>query len=184
MKTLIFNGTTRKNGDTQALVDAFTAALHGEVRSLTYFDNISPCLDCRRCWKQPGCCLQDKMQEIYPYLAECDVVAVASPVWFSSLSGPLLNMASRLQTYFSGRFFRGETDGLRPKSGVLLLAGAEPGTEKKPIETAHTILKHISVRPPVHIICSMRTNQVPVSNDDDALDAVKATAKILGQQYD
>lgn len=63
MKTLILNGSTKKNGDTHALVDAFTGALEGEVRSITYFDHITPYLDCCRCWKRPGCSIDDKMQE-------------------------------------------------------------------------------------------------------------------------
>lgn len=181
MKTLILNGSTRKNGDVQALVEAFAKGLKGEVRTLTFWDSLSPCLDCRRCWKQPGCCVQDRMQAIYPYLEECDVVALASPIWFSSLSGPLLDMTSRFQTYFAGRFFRGETKILKPKSGVVLLAGAEPGTERKPIETARTILKHINVRPPVQVICSMNTNQLPAEKDTVALSKARSVAEAFNQ---
>lgn len=183
MKTLILNGSPRKNGDVQALVEAFSQELKGEVRTLTFWDNISPCLDCRRCWERPGCGIQDRMQELYPYLAECDVVALASPIWFSSLSGPLLDMASRFQTYFAGRFFRGETNILRPKSGVVLLAGAEPGTDQKPIETARTILKHVNAHPPLRVICSMNTNQLPTKKDTAALSHAKSAAAALNQLY-
>jgi multimeric flavodoxin WrbA len=183
LKTLILNGSTRKNGDVQALVEAFIEGLCGEAQILTAGDNISPCLDCRRCWEHPGCCIQDAMQKVYPYLVDCDIVALASPIWFSSLSGPLLNMASRFQTYFAGHFFRGEKDILKPKSGVLLLAGAEPGTEKKPVETAHSILKHINACSPLRVISSMCTNQIPARNDNVALTAARDAAKALNQQY-
>lgn len=88
--------------------------------------------------------MDDKMQEIYPFLAQCDHVVLASPICFSSLSGPLLNVARRVQTYFAGRFFRGEPELLKQKNGVLLLAGAEPGTERKLLETARIIMKHIN----------------------------------------
>lgn len=183
MKTLILNGSPRKNGDVQALAEAFAKGLKGEVQTLTFWDKVSPCLDCRRCWERPGCCIQDRMQEIYPYLAECDVVALASPVWFSSLSGPLLDMASRFQPYFAGRFFRGETDILRPKSGVVLLAGAEPGTEQKPLETAYTILKHLNAHSPLQAICSMNTNQLPAENDTAALSHAESAAAALNKLY-
>lgn len=184
MKTLILNGSTRKNGDTQALIEAFTGALTGEVLTLSYFDHLSPCLDCRRCWERPGCAVNDKMQQAYPFLAECDHVALASPIWFSSLSGPLLNMASRMQTYFAGRFFRGEPEVRKPKNGVLLLTGAEPGTECGPIQTAVTIMKHMNVRRPlVATICSMHTNEVPAKEDREALRATRDAAKTLNQLY-
>lgn len=166
------------------MVDAFTGALTGEILTLSYFDNLSPCLDCRRCWERLGCAVNDKMQQVYPFLAECDHVALASPIWFSSLSGPLLNMASRMQTYFAGRFFRGEPEVRKPKNGVLLLTGAEPGTERKPLETAHIIMKHMNVRwPYVAAICSMHTNEVPVKEDEEALRAARDAAKTLNQLY-
>ena len=63
MRTLILNGSPRKNGDTAALVEAFCQELEGEVRMLTPDDGILPCSDCRRCKVLPGCSIQDKMQE-------------------------------------------------------------------------------------------------------------------------
>ena len=122
MKTLIINGSPRKNGDTAALIDELTQHLSGEVRIISCYDNISPCLDCRFCWKNEGCAVKDDMQEIYEYLTDCDNVVLASPVWFSSLSGPALNLASRFQTYFSARRFRNVQIERTPKKGLILLA--------------------------------------------------------------
>ena len=65
MKTLIINGSPRKNGDTVALIEALTQRLSGEIRVISCHDDISPCIDCRFCWKQEGCAVQDDMQEIY-----------------------------------------------------------------------------------------------------------------------
>ena len=79
--------------------------LQGEVKIVYAYDcHFSGCLDCRYCWKNEGCALDDGMQEIYDYIQECDNILIASPVYFSQLSGKLLDVASRLQTYFCGRF--------------------------------------------------------------------------------
>jgi len=42
------------------------------------------------------------------YIQECDNILIASPLYFSELTGKLLDVGSRLQTYFCARFFRNE----------------------------------------------------------------------------
>ena len=181
MKTLILNGSTRKNGDTAALLNEFTKHLHGDVMMLSHEDNISPCRDCRYCWKNSGCSIQDKMQEVYAFLEECDHVVIASPVWFSSLTGPLLNIASRMQTLFAARFFRGETTEA-DKNGVIFLVGAEPGTQEMPEKAALTILKQMHVRRPcVATVYCMNTDKVPACRDKTALQQAREAAYLLNK---
>ncbi|MBQ8578468.1 MAG: flavodoxin family protein [Clostridia bacterium] len=185
MKTLIINGSPRKNGDTQALIDAFCQGVAGEVRILSEKDNISPCTDCRRCWKTPGCSMGDGMQEIYEYLSDCDTVVLASPVWFSSLSGVALNIGSRFQMYFAGKFFRKEPSpfAAKPKNGVILLCGAQPGTETAPIGNAKTILRLAGVtndRMTVHT--SMNTDRIPAKDDAATLQSIRKTAERLNAE--
>jgi len=48
MKTLIINGSPRKNGDSMSIANEMIKYLEGEIKVVqTYYDNISPCLDCR-----------------------------------------------------------------------------------------------------------------------------------------
>lgn len=181
MRTLIINGSPRKNGDTTALLDELVKHLEGEVITISCFDEIAPCSDCRYCWKHSGCAINDKMQEIYPYFEECDNVVIASPVWFSSLSGPTLNLASRFQTYFAGRIFRGEKR-KADKNGVLILVGGEKGTEEMPKQNALTIMKTMSVRRPIiATICSMNTDKIPAAEDQEALAQVREAAQMLNE---
>ena len=73
MKTLILNGSPRKNGDTNSLVNLIIPEIIGDYRIVNAYDcNISACLDCRFCWKNNGCAIDDEMQEIYTYIQECD----------------------------------------------------------------------------------------------------------------
>ena len=183
IKTLLLFGSLRKNGDTAALAGALVRHLEGEVRILSGSDSISPCRDCRFCWSHPGCSIRDAMQEIYPYWEECDNVVLASPIWFSSLSGPLLSLASRFQTQFAARHFRNEPVGIKQKNGVILLVGAESGTEAVPIQTACTILKWMQVRRPCSTVCSLDTNRLPAARDERALSEARLAAERLNERY-
>lgn len=65
MKTLILNGSPRINGDTSSLINKITEEIAGGYRIVNaYRCNISPCLDCRYCWKNNGCAINDEMQYI------------------------------------------------------------------------------------------------------------------------
>ena len=184
MKTLIFNGSPKKNGDTAALIQEFTKYLNGEVRIVsTYSDNISPCIDCRHCWNDSGCIINDDMQNVYPYLEACDNLVIASPIWFSELSGPLLNLASRIQTYFAAKQFRNEPNRIKHKNGILILVGAESGTEEKASSTAHTIFKYLNALPCVASVFSLNTNDVPAKDDLSALVSARNAALLLNRLF-
>ena len=82
-KTLILNGSPRKNGDTAALLRILDRELAGEKRTIDcYRADVSPCVDCRACWREKRCVIDDAMQEIYRYVEDCDNVVVASPFIF------------------------------------------------------------------------------------------------------
>jgi multimeric flavodoxin WrbA len=182
MKTLIYNGSPKRNGDTAALVHELAAHLDGEVKILSVDDRISPCIDCRYCWEHAGCTIFDEMEVAYPYLEACDNIVIASPIWFSSLSGPLLNMTSRIQTKWAGTYFRKEAVTSKVKNGVIILVGAEPGTEVIPTQTALTIMKYMYVdRPNVIKIYSLNTNNRPAAQDEDALAECRKAAETLNR---
>lgn len=183
MKTLIFNGSPKRNGDTETLINELIKYLDGDMKILSFHDNISPCIDCRHCCSKPGCSIDDRMQEIYPYLEECDNIVIASPIWFSELSGVLLNMASRLQTYFAASYFRKEDTKVKKKNSVLILAGAQKGTETKAISTAHTFLKYLNARPITVNVFSLNTDKVPADCDAEALEQAKEAALLLNSLY-
>jgi len=180
MKTLIFFGSPKQDGDTAALVQEFTAHLDGEIKVISNADDIAPCTDCRYCWHKPGCSIADEMQGMYPYIEACDNVVIASPIWFSSLSGPALNLASRLQTLFAARRFRKDPVKMKEKNGVIILVGGQPGTEIGPTQAALTILKLMNVcRPDAEKIYSLNTDRVPAGKDAAALARCREVAKRL-----
>ena len=179
-KTLIFNGSPRKQGDTAALIRVLTEGLAGEYRVVDcYRADISPCIDCRACRREKGCVLRDGMQEIYRYIEGCDNVVIASPIYYAELTGKLLDVASRFQVYYSARAFRKEDPGIRPKKGGVILAGGGDGDPKRPYATAKILLRQLNVREIFPLVCSHETNDLPAGEDGEALAAVSRLAGFL-----
>ncbi|MBR5712301.1 MAG: flavodoxin family protein [Lachnospiraceae bacterium] len=180
MKTLIFNGSPRPAGDTASLIGLLTEHLDGEFKVVdAYRCDISACLDCRYCWKNPGCAINDGMQDVYRYIEECDNVVIASPIYFSELTGKMLDVGSRLQTYFCGMFFRKEALNIKPKRGAVILVGGGDGRIEKPYETACTLMHHMNCRDIHKVVCSFNTNVVPAVQDEQAVDGVRRIAEFL-----
>ncbi len=162
MKTLIFNGSPRKNGDTSSLVSKLLEDLTGEHKIVHAYDcGIQPCMDCRYCWKNRGCCIHDNMQEVYAYIQECDNILIASPIYFSELTGALLNVASRLQTYYCARFFRKEKPIPKKKKGAVILVGGGDGNMDQPYHTACILLRHMNANNIYPVVCYHNTNNQP-----------------------
>ena len=174
MKTLIINGSPRVNGDKASLIDIIRKNIAGECRVLNaYGSNISPCVDCRYCWEKEGCAIQDEMQEIYDYIQECDNILIASPIYFSELTGRVLDVGSRLQTYFCAEYFRGEKPILKPKKGAVLLVGGGDGYMEKAYETACVLLHHMNCHDIHEIVFSHNTNVTPAIENEQALAGVQ-----------
>lgn len=180
MKTLIFNGSPSKSGDTAALIKHLLCYLSGEYRIVNcYYDNISPCIDCRFCRENSGCAIDDDMQQIYRYIEECDNIVIASPIYFSQPTGKLLDVGSRLQTYFTARFFRKETPITKAKKGAVILAGGGSLDPKDACKTAEILLSEMNVTEVFPLICSHNTDKVPAAEDKKALDSIVCLAGFL-----
>lgn len=183
MKTLILNGSPRIQGDTVSLIDRLTELLDGEYRVVdAYRSNVSPCMDCRYCWEKPGCAINDEMQEIYSYIEDYDNIVIASPIYFSELTGKMLDLGSRLQTYFCGKFFRKEEMGMAPKRGAVILVGGGDGRVEKAYETACTLMHHMNCYNIDEVVCSLNTNVVPAIEDEKALEGIERIAKFLNAE--
>ena len=92
MKVLILNGSPRAKGNTSQMVQALreglqTAGHDFNVVNVARMD-IHGCLACEYCHgKGQGQCVQkDDMQGIYPLLAEAEVLVLAAPIYYFTLS--------------------------------------------------------------------------------------------------
>ena len=179
MKTLIFNGSPRKNGDTVSLIDELTDHLDGEVRRIDAYDcDVRACIDCRYCWKHDGCSQKDGMQEIYDLIQEADNIVIASPMHFSEISGRLLAVLSRIQTYWSARFFRKIEPVPKNKRGAVIVVGGGDLPVKKAEDTANVLLRDMNARS-VRTVYSHNTNERPSRDDQNALAKIRQMALTL-----
>lgn len=173
MKTLILNGSPRKNGNTAALIKLLTENLAGEYRIINAFEsNISPCVDCGYCRKNGACALNDDMSGVYEYIKDCDNIVIASPVYFSELTGTLLSVCSRFQAFYcSRRYLNIEPIGTWKKGGVILVGGGDGsfGTAEK---TARILLGQMGTNTFFPPVVSQNTDIIPASEDKSAVDDI------------
>ncbi len=180
MKTLILNGSPRKNGETAGLLKALK--LCGDVTVADAFSaQVSPCLDCRACRTQSGCKIRDGMQELYQKIEESDAVILASPIWFGTLPGPLLTLASRVQTYFSAHFFRKEPR-LAGKKGAVILTAGGTGGEESAYRTACIILRELGVVGEIPLVTSLQTDHLQAAEDENALEKLERISVYLNEK--
>lgn len=122
MKIVILNGSPRKGGNTTALTKAFTegavSAGHAVVEIPVGTMNIRGCVACEACRKTGSgkCVQQDEMQQVYPELADADLIVLASPVYFWALTGQMQSAISRL--YCLGK--------LKTERFALILSSGSP----------------------------------------------------------
>ena len=101
MKILVLNGSPRPKGNTAALIAAFREGAESAGHQVSVLQvgtmNIGGCKGCEYCHtKGGGACIQkDDMAEVYPALAESDMLLLASPVYYHGLSGQLESVISR-----------------------------------------------------------------------------------------
>ena len=179
MKTLIFNGSPRKNGNTSSLVEELSRQLDGEVKIIRAYDiEVSACIDCRYCWKNPGCSIKDGMQEIYDDIQEADNIVIASPMYFSVLTGQLLAALSRLQTYWCAKYFRHEEPIPKKKKGGIIIVRGGDGELKRAEDTAKTLLYDMNAKS-VGLVFADNSDTVPSIEVPEVLEAVGRLASVL-----
>lgn len=101
---LILKGSPRENGNSSVLANV-AAAGAGEagaavdVYSLHTMD-IRPCDACDSCMETGGVCVvSDDMQTLYPKLQEADVILLASPIYWFTMSAQLKACIDRFYAF-------------------------------------------------------------------------------------
>lgn len=128
-RILVLNGSPRKNGNTSALIDAFTGGAEQAGHMVSRFDlqqmAIRPCIGCVRGGrdKHSPCTQKDEMDQIYAAFAESDVLVLASPLYYWSFSAQLKIAIDRL-------FAVTEANGMKtPRKACAMLIAAEEDSD-------------------------------------------------------
>ena len=178
-KTLIINGSPRPNGNTVTLIEEMKKHLDGEIAVLSAFrSDISPCVDCRRCWENAICAVKDDMSMIYD--DDFDNVVLATPVYFCSLPGQILNILSRFQPQHAAIYFIKKPLVLRPKKAGLILTAGGKGNEAGAEHQIRVLFMMLNARGYAdHKVMSLKTDTLPADKDMIALTAAGDLARWL-----
>ena len=183
MKTLIINGSPREKGDTAFLISALKERLcHETLEISAYRDNISPCVDCRACQKKKGCAIKDKMQLIYE--DDFDNVVIASPIYMSNLTPPLMSVVSRFQAYYCAKRFLKDGFTPKPKKSALILVGGGDGEPGEALRLSGWLFKNLNgTGHEEHTVLSLKTDDIPARRDAAAIRGIEKLARYLdGEQ--
>ncbi len=146
-KILILNGSPRLHGNTSELIRAFASGAKEAGHTIARFDlqsmQIHGCKGCFGGGKDPvsPCVQKDDMEKIYPVYEQADIVVLASPMYYWSITG-------QLKCAFDRLFAVAEKDPnyANPKKKVVLLIAAEGNTEDnfEPVKHYYNaLLKHM-----------------------------------------
>lgn len=131
MKILAIWGSPRLGGNSEILVDTFISWAReagAEVEKVALRElKISPCLEIYHCFKDGTCPIKDDMRPLYDKLLEAEVVALATPIFFYSVSAQAKAMIDRTQALWARRYHLGQTFPGPERQGVLMCTGATKG---------------------------------------------------------
>jgi multimeric flavodoxin WrbA len=108
MQILALNGSPRKGGNTDLLLDkilegAMKAGLQTQKVHL-YNYKISPCFDCRRCKQEPFLCsLKDDMIQLMKEMEQADVIIFGTPIYWYGSTATMKLLIDRLRPYIPNK---------------------------------------------------------------------------------
>ena len=152
---LILNGSPRKNGNTSALVKAFTQGAESAGHTVTeFFLGGMDIHGCKGCFgghssRECPCVQQDDMNKIYPAVKDSDVVVLASPLYYWTMSGQIRTALDRLFALEEGdgNLLRGNGRG-----SVLLMAAEGHGFEDAMLYFDH-LMEHLRWKNLGKVLC-------------------------------
>ncbi len=98
-KVLILSGSPRKSGNSDLLCDEFmrgaSEAGHKVEKIRVQEKSIACCIACYACRDTGICAIKDDMADIMQKMIDCDVMVLASPVYFYSIDAQLKAVIDR-----------------------------------------------------------------------------------------
>ncbi len=113
MKILALNGSARKGGNTDILIDEILKGGketgHESEKLYLYDYEILPCRDCRDCKKRNYVCtLNDGMEKIYPKMERADLVIFGTPNYWNGPSAKMKLLIDRMRPFVPSRKLKGK----------------------------------------------------------------------------
>ena len=113
MKILALNGSARKRGNTDILIDQILKGSkekgHRSEKLHLYDYKILPCRDCRDCKKGDYVCtLNDGMKKIYRKMEKADLIIFGTPNYWNGPTGKMKLLIDRMRPFVPNRRLKGK----------------------------------------------------------------------------
>lgn len=153
-KIVILNGSPRQKGNTSALVREFTKGAESAGNAVTeFFLDSMEIHGCKGCFgghssKACPCVQKDDMAQIYPAVKDCDVIVLATPLYYWNMSGQVRTAVDRLFALEEGdgNLLRGHG-----RSCALLMAAEGNGFEDVVLYFDH-LMEHLQWKNLGHVL--------------------------------
>lgn len=101
MKIIAVNGSPRKGGNTDLLLDEMVKIIEkNQIETETIFlrdVELKPCDACRYCRQHPGKChIEDDFSLIFEKILTAEGIILATPVYFGSVTSPIKTFMDRI----------------------------------------------------------------------------------------
>lgn len=101
MKTLIINGSPRRDSKIRRILDEIAAELDAKGHEIKTVDiarlTVSPCTGCMACRSTLNCVLpQDDAQSVLLMIDWCDALIIGSPCYWGNIPGQLKSLFDRM----------------------------------------------------------------------------------------
>lgn len=168
MKVASFLGSPKKKGNTAALLDSVLKGINesADVESEYFFLHdmkIAPCIGCDACRKEnsKGCVIRDDMDRIYEALTNADLIILATPIYWWSVTAQMKLMIDRIY----GMDFR---CGMKKVCLLMTYGGELPNTGPETTEALfNEICGYLKLEAAGTLgVC---TGNLPVSKNEKAL---------------
>lgn len=104
---LIINGATRKNGNTDIIINKIIEGSINEKVKINLINlrnkKIRDCIGCYICYEKNKCSIDDDMKEILDSINRSDMIIFASPIYWWGVTGIMKIFIDRLYFYYSLR---------------------------------------------------------------------------------
>ncbi len=98
-KVLVISSSPRRGGNSDILCDQFSigAQESGHIAEKIFLKdkNINYCTGCGNCFKGKKCSQKDDMREVLEKIITADVIVMATPVYFYTMSGQMKTFIDR-----------------------------------------------------------------------------------------
>ena len=126
MEIVAIMGSHRNGQNTQKAIDYFISEIKVEHQLFEYNVNkidVQACIACDYCIPHQGqCVIEDDMKEIYQKMETCDLLIVASPVYFSAFPSKIKALIDRTQMIYNLK----DKSAIKQKKILIIGIGGAP----------------------------------------------------------